>query len=520
MSCEPKLNTVCTVSPTSNPCQAYQLTLNQDQCVIDDYVNESLNIAGADLHVFKLLGVHEQTKLVDLTGNGSPISGGDLPGFPASDAFNIYVKEWRSLQKGSNVIISAYIGYDFGEIKLTNGRDRYGIDTSIKHQISTIVIKQSSNPANRVTKARVERSFDGKQWYGVAVIELPDNDQLNTISFSALGITQARYWRLRPVIFSGGSSDYWGVQALQLSDLEASSLDVIQDKIFLENRDRDYSKTPTTIKGLYDLLDVATELSRFGIELPSQILTFQIGFTSCVAILGRPIVIGDVIELPSETQYDSNLKPVKKYLEVTDVGWSTRGYTPNWVPTLLRVVTQPLIASQETQDIIGDLAAKTDSSGLFNNDDGNNPIFQDMSFISQEIEQQANTLLPERGADGSGTVRQFTDEEIAEAAAKGINIQKIGLNATGLYVEDALPPNGAPFTEGDTFPTSPKNGDYHRLIFVGMAQDIPPQLYRWSTIKGRWIFLESDKRKLYNPTKPILQEFLSSPNAIPAEKIK
>lgn len=518
MSCAPKLNTSCSVSPTSNPCQAYQLTLNQDQCVIDDYVNESLNIAGADLHVFKLLGVHEQTKLVDLTGKGVAISGGDLPGWPASDAFNIYLKEWHSLQKGGNVVISAYIGYDFGEIKLANGRERYGIDTSIKHQITTISIKQSSNAANRVTKARIERSFDGGVWYGVAVINLPDDDKLNTISFK--NSTDARFWRLRPVIFSGGPTDFWAIQALQLSDFDATALNNIQDKIFLENRDRDYDTSPLTLKGSYDLFDISTELTRFGIELPSQMLTFQVGFSSCVAILGRPLVIGDIIELPSETQYDSNLKPIKKYLEVTDVGWSVRGYTPNWVPTLLRVVVQPMLATQETQDIFGDLAARTDTSGLFNTDDGNSPVIQDMSSTSQEIAQQSNTLVPERGADGSGTVRQFTDAEIAAAAAKGINVQKIGLNATGLYVEDGIPPNGAPFTEGDIFPASPKNGNYHRLTFVGMASDIPPQLYRFSIIKGRWVYLETDRRDQYNPTKPVIQDFLNSPFAIPAGDIK
>jgi hypothetical protein len=518
MTCTNKLNTSCPDIQSANPCQSFQLTKSNDQCVIDAYVNEALNIAGADVHVFKLLGVHEQSKLVDLTGHGVGISGGDLAGFPASNAFNVFATEWHSLQKGAGVVSSAYIGYDFGAIKLENGRDRYGIDTSIKYKIATIKIKQSTNAANRVTRMRVERSFNGSEWYGVAIIDLPDDAALNTIYFKSS--THARYWRLRPVIFSGSVTDYWGIQALQFSEHDATALNNIQDPIFLENRDRDYAPEIVTLKGFYSLLDTQIELTRFGIELPSQQYVFQIGFTSCVALLGRPMVIGDIIELPSETQYDANMKPVRKYLEVTDVGWSTEGYTPGWVPTMLRVITQPMLASQETQDIVGDLAAKIDSSGLFNTDDGTNTIYQDMSSISQEIAQEANSQLPERGADGTGTIRAFEDAEIASAAQQGIDIQKLGLNKTGLYVEDAMPPNGLPYTEGDSFPTAPSDGDYHRLTYVGAASDISPRLHRYSAAKGRWVYLETDRRKQYNNTKPILQEFLSSPKRIPANKIK
>ena len=40
-----------------------------DTVMANQYVVETLEISGAPINVFKLLGVHEQGKLIDLTGN-------------------------------------------------------------------------------------------------------------------------------------------------------------------------------------------------------------------------------------------------------------------------------------------------------------------------------------------------------------------------------------------------------------------------------------------------------------------
>lgn len=519
MSCVEDQNGNNCPEQKDNSCKEFQLTKSNDSCFIDSVVNESLNIAGADLHVFKLLGVHEQGRLVDLTENGRGISGGDLPGFSSNNTFDTFVSEWRSLQKGSGVTSSAYIGYDFGELKLDNGRLRYGVETSIKHNIATLKIKQSSNPNKRVTKARVERSADGTNWFGVSVVEFPDNDQLNTVYFKHS--VPSRYWRIRPITFNGGATDFWSVQALQLMDYDATSIDDIQDNIFQENRDRDYAEESITLKGSYDLVDIQTELTRFGIELPSQSYYLQVSFSSCVQRLGRPLIIGDIIELPSETQYSPTMEPIKKFMEVTDVGWSTEGYTPGWQPTLLRVIIQPMFATQETQDIFGGFAANIDSSGLFDKNDGNHPIFQDISNINQTIGADANTIVPERGREANNDIHEFTEEQIQAATDQGIpNIQSLGLRSKALYAEDGLPPNGLPYTEGDALPDNPKDGVYHRLTYSGLASDVPPRLFRYSLSKGRWVYLETDKRRKYNNTKPVLQEFLSHPNAIPPSEIE
>lgn len=504
----------CPPSSGWQNCSPWDMSQDQSQCFIENTIIERVQIAGANIHIYRLLGVHEQTKLVDLTGNGYAISGGNYPGFPADNAFTKTKQVWKSCQLGAGPIMrSRYIGYDFGIVRVPNGRQRYSIDASIRQLIDTIRIKQSSNPKERVTKVRVERSPDGKLWYGVAVINLPDNDVLNTISFKQS--VPSRYWRLRPLNFTGTNSNPWTIQALQLIEYQATQYNNIQDMILLENRDRSYAKQFINVKGYYELVDIATELSRFGIQIPSAIYSIRIPFSTVVRSIGRPIIIGDIIELPSEVQYTPQLTPVRRFLEVTDVTWDVTTYTPGWRPTMLKIVAQPAYASQETQDIFGDLDAKViDKSGLLNNDDGNNPNWQDYSAVSQTIVAEAYNNVPERGASASTVVRAFTDEEIAEAASKGINITKIGLNPRGLYTEDAMPPNDLPYTEGPAFPDNPKNGDYHRLTYEGMASKVSPTLWRYSTIKGRWIYLETDFRYMFNQQKEILQDFIDSPTRV------
>lgn len=518
--CVPKPSGVGACPPDNKDleCRPWQLTKSKDACFIDNVVEEALAIAGADFNVYKLLGVHEQGLLVDVTGKGQGISGGSLIGFPPENAFDIFVSEWRSLQKGESAILaSAFIGYDFGAVKTNDGsRDMYGVDTSIRKHITAFAIKQSSDPLQRVTQVRLERSEDGMKWYGVQVINLPDDDCLTTV-LSRSSVPN-RYWRIRPLTFNGTDTDVWSIVAFQLyHNYDPTAVDNIQDKIFLENRDRDYNNESITIKGAYDLIDVQSELSRFGIELPSQAIYATVNFSSCVALLGRPIIIGDIIQLPSETQFSGDMEPIEKWMEVTDTAWSTEGYTPGWTPTLMRIILQPAFASQETQDIFGDLKENelVDQLGLLDKGDGQHPIFQDYSDASQTAEADAKSAVPERGSESSSTIRAWEEDEVANAAEQGVgSLQRIGQNPIGFHTEDAMPPNNAPFTEGDAFPTSPVQADYHRLTYENINSEVPARLYRYSTSKGRWIFLEKDRREQFNSTKPVLQEFLTSPNRV------
>lgn len=513
---QPDGTTWCPDNPTCSP---FDLTLSNETCLISDLITESLNIGAAVINVYRLLGVHEQGLLNDLTGTGVAFSNGNLPNYPAKNAFDKYITEWRSSQTGSDVIKSAFLGYDFGPIKLENGRMRYGIETAIKHDVAAINIKQGCDQANRATKIRLERSNDGIKWYGAALIDVPDCDGMTKLFFNRT--VPSRYWRIRPVVFNGGPDDYWSVQALQLIDYEHTNIKNIQDRIWLENRDRDYDENVIRIKGSYQPIDVIGNQFKFGImqDLTDN-YTIEVSFRAVVAALGRPFVIGDIIQLPSETQYSPTLEPILKYLEISDVAWSTNGYTPNWIPTMQRLIAKPALASQETQDIFGKLTPNVDSTGLMDIDDGTNKKYQDIGDITQSIKAIANSKVPERGEDDAD-IQKFS-KELLEFSDKHPNMQLRKYDKKYMvYNEDAMPPNGEPYTQGDEYPVKPKHGDYHRLTYEKVGKHIAPRLMRYSELKKEWIYLATDRRYEMNNVKPLLQEYLDSDTSTrtPMDKI-
>lgn len=500
--------------PTES-CELWELIENPETCIIAGYIDESLNIGGAQINVYKMLGVFEQGSLDDLTGHGAPISGGSHPSFPANNAFDKYITEWKSLQTGTDVPLSAFIGYDFGPIRLNTGRLQYGVETFLKKEVSTIKIKQGCFAVNRATKVRIERSPDGIKWFGVAVVALPDCDALTTVHFKRS--VASRYWRVRPVTFNGTQSDYWAVQALQLMDYEATDISNIQDPIFLENRDREYSMVSIKMKASYQPQDIVANQEKYGF-VGSESYILETSFMQTLAKLGRPFVVGDIIELPSEKQYNPSLRGILKYVEVQDVAWSVNGYTPTWVPTMQRLICKPALASQETQSIYGKLTADIDTSGLSDLNDGNHPMYQDITAISQSIEAEANTMSP-ADLNDRANIPVLSDELITAGKAKGIKVEKFA-NRNGTFMPvDAMPPNGLPYTEGDAFPTAPKDKAYHRLTYSKVGKVLPARLYRYSLAKQQWIYLETDRRVMLRNDKSLLEEFKSSTDATPTHNI-
>lgn len=504
-------------------CKTWQLSQSGDAGQIDDYVNEAMAIGGADINVFKLLGVHEQGQLVDLAHNGVAISGGTANGSSADNAFYSATNPcsdhlfWRSKQKGAiEIISSAYLGYDFGVPKLDNGRNRYGVDVGIKQHITTIRIKQSDNPKRRALKIRIERSDDGQVWRGVDIIELADNNNIQQKSFKQSALS--RYWRLRPLSFTGNETDFWEVQNLELIDWDETNLFQVQDEYgWIENRDRDYADTSIAIKGFYDLYEKETDLTKYGFTVNGGIYYITTNFNDLVNRLGRPIVIGDVLELPSETMYDPNMKPIKKYLEVTDVSWSAEGYTPGWKPTMLRVIAEQMMAKQETMDVVGDMVGAIDRSGLLELE--RKIDYSNIGDTSERSRAIAEVDVPLRGSD-SADLRSFEQEEIEQSEAEGYELDRVSVHQKSLYIEDAIPPNGLPYTEGPEYPSNPTDKAYHRLTYTGLADNIAPRLYRYSAAKQRWIYLETDMRYEFAKQKPFLQRLKESSTSTPMRKIE
>lgn len=547
---------------------------------------QSFEISGAPINIFKLLGVHEQGKLIDLTGNGFAMAGGTDPTSNVLNAFNTSPDVWISLQTGAAVLTSpSWIGYNFGVKKTSYSMDKYAPPQPVKYNISTIKIKQSSNPLRRVIQARVERS-DGKvnpkmlsftgvgngtitstpsikssaldtitaiastpttfviqssfhgalgtatvgqylntvygsfliengttafaigdtfnvffdlKWERADIINLPNTDAIETVSFKPS--VMSPYWRLVPLFFTGvAANEPWEIEQLQLLDYEATQVTNIQDIFFLENRDRDYSETPITLKCQYTPFDAIGDLGKFGLNILDQYV-FTCSFARMVELLGRPIVTGDILEIAPELSYDVQLNPVKKFLEVTDTGWAAEGFATNWTPLIFRFQAEQLIPSQEHRDILGtrDTQNIDDATYL----EGIEQIETITKTSSEYIANQSHELAPEVGTD----TREYLNIDIAADGVKS----EYEKEDTGVYIEDGLPPNGLPYGEGYKLPDmlTSTDGDYFRLLYPDHLR-IPARLFRYSQYKNKWIYVETDRRMERSSHKPSVQKILQS----------
>jgi hypothetical protein len=472
----------------------------RDNVYIENLQVEQIEIAGAPINIFPLMGIHNQGSTIDLVGSGYPLSSGTPSGYNALDAFNSNLLAWRSHVSGVNVLTQkAWIGYCFGTIKNASGTEKYASPVNIRNEVRTLKIKQSQTSSMRATQLRVEQSDDGVEWRRVDVINVSDDAQMNTYRIKQS--PKAAYWRIVPTMFNGvDTNDPWEVVEIQLLEETQTSLDDIQDPLLLENRDRHYNKSSVRMKCYYDIMDISSDLSRFGIELPTQYV-FTVSFLNMVNLLGRPIVVGDLIEMPTEMQYDKDLKGVKRWLEVSDATWATEGYTPNWQPTLYKFYASPVIPAAEHRDILG-----TSNAFYSESDDDffefNRPISTVSNVLTDVLKAEAEIAVPETGSSIDYEDAAFKNQ------TGGITEQ------ASIYIEDGIPPNDAPYTEGPTYPSSPVDGDYHRLTYDGVGKKLPTRLYQWNAVKKQWIFLEQDNRTKPSSFKPSMNHLVKNGVAI------
>lgn len=561
----------------------------QPDRIQEQYAAENLNMSGAPVNVFKLLGVHEQGKLVDLVGNGNALNGAD-------NAFDSLAGSWVSMQLGMDVLTTpAWIGYDFGTIKTSFDQEQNSPGAPELQHITSIKITQPTD-GTRALQVRVERSNGGfksgtvrftkasspsdpyvpvqhgsiqgfvpgaealpgmfmliaasatsfnvmytgsvtevvgvatvgvrfnsrrgsftiqpgstpfavndmfsvpveMDWYRVDVVNLPDSAAPALVRIKQS--SPSRFWRIVPTSFNGVATNQpWEVDKLELFDYQATSLDDVQDQLFLENRDRDYATKSVQFKVSYQPFDAISDLSKFGFQI-ADMYSFTTSFATMVKALGRPIVVGDILEVPSEMQYDHNLRPVKKFLEVTDTSWAADGYTTSWRPIIYKFQASQMIPSQENRDILGTADTQKyviDDGSFF---DGIEQIQTGPLTASEAITAEAKKAVPEKGTN----VREL---------ASGMNVSREPGSYDGrdLYVEDGFPPDGQAYTEGYKLPdvAGQVDGAFFRLNY-DPALKIPSRLYRFNGVKNKWMYVETDRRALNNSMKPSQQAMFNA----------
>ncbi len=247
----------------------------------------------------------------------------------------------------------------------------------------------------------------------------------------------------------------------------------IQDALFLENRDRAYDPTIIELRGIYNVADVDFDLRQFGLFLQNDTIFLELHLNDMVALLGRRIVPGDVIELPHQrddtipgSEDNVEAPALNKFYSVDDANRASDGYSATWWPHIWRLKCTPLVNSQEYADLLSQQA--TDPNGLSSTDLGASG-FGDIMGTGANGAVTLGDLLSNI-ADLESINNTVVDAALANFTQRNFETQQFwimpGSEITGeipwVFAGDGIPPNGEgqPLQSGTSFPSNPTIGDY------------------------------------------------------------
>lgn len=270
---------------------------------------------------------------------------------------------------------------------------------------------------------------------------------------------------------------------------------LIQDVLFLENRDRHYAPDIIELKAIYTIQDTEFDLRQFGLFLDNDNLTMLFHINDMVAILGRKLMPGDVIELPHQRdEYALGENPaINKFYVVDEGARSTEGYSQTWFPHVWRIKCKPMTASQEYSDILDQNAI--DPFGL-PTDKKLQDIMSNVGTelgLNNDIVDEARKFVSARNFD----TRQFY-------VVPG---DELGGQFPWIFAGDGVPPNNAALVgAGNSFPMNPKEGDFY------LRTDYDPHSL-FKRIGPKWTRLEIDYRQEdWSMAHRLLKSFISNTN--------
>jgi hypothetical protein len=130
----------------------------------------------------------------------------------------------------------------------------------------------------------------------------------------------------------------------------------IQDLLFLENRDRTYDTSIYRLRGQYNVQNLDFDLSQFGLFLNNDIIFIAVHYNDMIDIVGRKLMVGDVLELPHLLDYNPLKETIptalKRFYQITDANYASEGFSQTWFPHLWRIKCEPLVDSQEFSQIL------------------------------------------------------------------------------------------------------------------------------------------------------------------------
>ena len=148
----------------------------------------------------------------------------------------------------------------------------------------------------------------------------------------------------------GASTDY------TQPDYDVLAPTNIQDLLFLENRDRTYDPNVYRLRGHYNVQNLDFDLSQFGLFLNNDIIFITVHYNDMIQLIGRKLMVGDVIELPHLLDYNPLKETIpvalKRFMQITDANYASEGFSPTWFPHLWRIKCEPMVDSEEFSQIL------------------------------------------------------------------------------------------------------------------------------------------------------------------------
>jgi hypothetical protein len=91
-----------------------------------------------------------------------------------------------------------------------------------------------------------------------------------------------------------------------------------------------------------------------------------------IDIIGRKLMVGDVLELPHLLDYNPLKEDIpnalKRFYQVTDSNYASEGFSQTWFPHLWRIKCEPLVDSQEFSQILQAPINKDTYLGIWDKD--------------------------------------------------------------------------------------------------------------------------------------------------------
>ena len=165
----------------------------------------------------------------------------------------------------------------------------------------------------------------------------------------------------------------------------------IQDLLFLENRDRTYDPNVYRLRGHYNVQNLDFDLSQFGLFLNNDIIFINVHYNDMIDIVGRKLMVGDVLELPHLLDYNPLKETIpvalKRFYSITDANFSSEGFSQTWYPHMWRIKCEPLVDSEEFSQILAEPINQDNYLGLWDKDktypSGYVITFGDTNYVSK-----------------------------------------------------------------------------------------------------------------------------------------